>query len=118
MSRRTDRIGEQIRAELARLLREEISDPRVGLLSVTRVDVAPDLSNARIHWSSFEGPDQPDPADTAAGLASAASFLRRRLARTLTTKRVPELRFEHDPSLSAGTETLALISELVHESKE
>ncbi len=118
MSRRTERIGEQIRAELSRLLREEITDPRVGLVSVTRIDVAPDLSNARVYWSTLDGPAQPEPAETAKGLASAAGFLRRQLSRTLPTRRVPELRFEHDPSLAAGTETLALISELSHESEE
>jgi ribosome-binding factor A len=118
MSRRTERVGEQIRAEVARLLREEVTDPRIGLLSVTRVDVAPDLSNARVFWSAFEGPRQPTLEQTAAGLVSAAPFLRRQLSRIMSTKRVPELRFEHDPSLAAGAEMLALISELSHESKE
>ena len=44
MSRRSERVGEEIRGELARLLREEVADPRIGLVTLTRVDVAPDLS--------------------------------------------------------------------------
>ena len=51
MSRRTERVGEEIRAELARLLREEVADPRIGLVTLTRVDLAPDFGNARVFWS-------------------------------------------------------------------
>lgn len=114
MTRRTERIGEQIRAELARLLREEVTDPRVGLVTLTRVDVSPDLRNARVYWSALHADAERDPredaaGETALGLASAAGFLRRRLARLLHLKRVPELRFVHDPSLALGSETLNLI---------
>lgn len=119
MSRRTERVGEEIRSEIARLLREEVSDPRVGLVTLTRVDVAPDLRNARIYWSRVQqhGGDN-DPAEdlrAEEGLASAASFLRRRLAQLLPTKRVPELRFRHDPSLALGADTLALLREIAQD---
>jgi len=118
VSRRTERIGEQIRAELARLLREEVTDPRIGLVTLTRVDVSPDLRNARVWWSrvasSDEDAEQGD-LQVEAGLESAARFLRRRLAQLLPTKRVPELRFRHDPSLALGAQTLALIQELADE---
>jgi ribosome-binding factor A len=116
-SRRSERVGEQLRAELARLLREEVTDPRIGLVTFTRVDVAPDLSNARIYWSVLA--ERPRTADvetldaaTQAGLESAAGFLRSRLAGELALRRVPELRFVHDPSLVAGAQTLALLREL------
>ncbi len=112
MSRRTERVGEQLREEIARLLREEISDPRIGLLSVTRVDVAPDLSHALVFWSALEGGAQAPLERVEAGLESAAGFLRRQLAARLQLKRTPELRFRHDPSLTLGTRTLALLREL------
>jgi len=112
VSRRTERIGEQIRAELARVLREEVADPRVGLVTLLRVDVAPDLSNARVFWSALDGREGQALEDLAAGLDSASSFVRKRLATVLSTKRVPALRFEHDPSLAAGSQTLALLAEL------
>ena len=124
MTRRTERIGEQIRSELARLLREEITDPRVGLVTLTRIDVSPDLRNARVYWSELSdaiadassadasSADEASAEDTAAGLASAAGFLRRRLAQELPTKRVPELRFVHDRSLELGTETLKILREI------
>ena len=119
MTRRTERIGEQIRGELARLLREEVTDPRVGLVTLTRIDVAPDLSHAKVYWSCLDalpaGVGERAEArerEAARGLASAAGFLRTRLARALTTRRVPELRFVHDASLAAGAETLRLLKEI------
>lgn len=118
MSRRTERVGEQVRDVLARLLREDVTDPRIGFVTLTRVDVAPDFSNARVYWSSVRSRShaaaeeaQPDP-ETARGLASAAGFLRRGLARELSLRRTPELVFVHDPSLAEGAHTLALLQEL------
>lgn len=118
MTRRTERVGEQIRDELARLLREDVTDPRIGIVTLTRVDVAPDFSNARVYWSALRrspsAPDEgvaPDEA-TAAGLASAAGFLRRGLARALTLRRTPELHFVHDPSLAEGAHILSLLREV------
>ncbi len=114
MSRRTERIGEEIREELARLLRTEVTDPRIGLVTLTRIDVAPDLRNAKVWWSRVGKDASDEEADRLAGegLDSAAGFLRRRLARELPHKRVPELRFRHDPSLALGSETLKLLKDL------
>lgn len=112
MSRRTERVAEQIRAELARLLRAEISDPRIGLVTLTRVDVAPDLRNAFVFWSRLDHPGESGLAETAAGLESAASFARRRLAQLLPLKRVPALEFRYDPSLQLGDRTLATLRNL------
>jgi len=117
VSRRTERIGEQIRAELARLLREEVTDPRIGLVTLVRVDVAPDLSNARIFWSALDDREGEPLAEAGRGLRSAAGFLRKRLSSALATKRVPELRFEHDPSLAAGAQMLSLMAQLEREKK-
>jgi ribosome-binding factor A len=118
VTRRTERIGEQIRGELARLLRQEVTDPRIGLVTLTRIDVAPDLSHAKVYWSSLDsvphgraGVAHAD-SETAKGLASAAGFLRSQLARVLATKRVPELRFAHDDALETGAETLRLLKEI------
>jgi ribosome-binding factor A len=114
VSRRTERVGEQIRAELARLLREEATDPRLRLVTLTRVDVSPDLRNARVYWSRMQASEAAEDAiiDTEEGLDSAAGFLRRRLAAALPLKRMPELRFRHDPSLALGDETLSLLREI------
>ena len=115
MSRRTERIAAQIMEEVARLLREDVSDPRVGLVTLTRVDVAPDLSNAVVHYSAMgaEGADTLSSIDD--GLSSAAPFLRRRAAQVLPLRRMPELRFRYDPSLSLGSKTLDLLREIAED---
>ena len=118
MSIRSERIGEQIRDELSRLLRDEVSDPRVGMLSLTRVEAAPDLSSASVHWSPLRteaGSSDDDLERVRAGLVSASGFLRRRLAQELSLRRTPELIFRHDPSIERGAEMLSLLRELSDE---
>jgi ribosome-binding factor A len=117
MSRRTERIAEQLRSEIARLLRAEAQDPRLRLVTLTRVDVAPDLSNALVFWSVFDVGDGASLETVQEGLESAAPFLRGRLARLLSLKRIPQLRFRYDPSLEQGSETLALLREIADEQK-
>jgi ribosome-binding factor A len=111
VSRRTERIAGELLAELARLLREEVTDPRVGVVTLTRVDVAPDLTHALVLWSALDVKgDRID--EHQAGLDSAAPFLRRRIASALPLKRSPELRFRYDPSLALGSRTLSLLHEI------
>ena len=115
MTRRTERIGEQLRGELARLLRDEVSDPRVGIVTLTRVDVSPDLAQALVFWSPLDrGDDRGEEAleTIADGLHSAASFLRRRVAQCLALRRSPALDFRHDPSIELAAETLDLLREV------
>jgi ribosome-binding factor A len=115
MSRRTQKISQLLKGEVARALREEATDPRLELVTLTRIDVAPDLSNAVVYWSVM-GDTSEDRLDAAAaGLDSAAGFLRGRIARTLPLKRTPELRFRHDPSLALGSDTLSLLRDIEEE---
>ena len=114
MSRRTERIAGQLMQELARLLREEVTDPRIELVTLTRIDVSPDLRNALVFYSTFSADGDEHVETLQQGLDSAASFLRRRAARVLPMKRMPELRFRYDPSLSLGTWTLGLLREISH----
>jgi ribosome-binding factor A len=113
MTRRTERIAEQILEELARALRESATDPRLKLVNLLRVDVSPELSNAIVYWSTLDLKGETDLDATAKGLASASGFLRRELAHRLSgMRRIPELRFRHDPSLELGSKTLSLLSSL------
>ena len=122
MSRRTERIAEQLRSEIARVLQQEATDPRIRLVTLTRVDVAPDLSNALVFWSVFDvrkdAATEEKLEAVAQGLDSAASFVRGRLARILPLRRIPALRFRYDPSLMLGSQTLSLISRLDEERDE
>ena len=100
------------RSEIAQVLRERVTDPRVGMLTITHVDVAPDMRSALVLWSALD-PRGPDDVETASrGLESAAPFVRRELAQRLPLKRMPELRFRHDPSLEKGSEMLSLLREI------
>jgi len=112
VTRRTERIAEQVRAELARLLREETTDPRIKLVTLLAVDVSPDLRNARVWWSTLQTDDPEAAEPVQEGLESAAAFLRRGLARSLPLKRVPALEFRYDPSIVRGAEMMALIREV------
>lgn len=103
----------ELLAEVARLLRQDVTDPRVGLVTLTRVDVAPDLTSALIFWSALDLDEDPERIERCqAGLESAAHFLRHRAAARLPFKRMPELRFRYDPSLALGTRTLSVLREV------
>lgn len=118
MSRRTERIAEQLREEIARILRQDVSDPRVGMVTLTRIDCAPDLSNALVYWSSFEAKSDEALLEVQAGLESAASFVRGRMAKVLSLRRVPRLEFRFDPTLEQGDKMLSLLGEIADGEKE
>ena len=117
MSRRTEKIGEQLRAEIARIFIEEATDPRIPFITLTRVDVAPDLSNAVVFWSAMDVRDADSAEQTQQVLERAASFVRRQLAQALPLRRVPALQFRFDPSLVLGTDTLSLLRSLADDEK-
>lgn len=112
MSRRTERIAELLRAEIAAALRQDVTDPRIGLVTVTRVDVAPDMSHAIVGWSAFEVDAEERIGEIKAGLASAAGHLRSAISKRLELRRMPELRFQHDPSIAQGNKTLEVLAQL------
>ena len=112
MSIRRERIAEQIRGEIARVLREESSDPRIGLLTITRVKVSADLSRALVFWSPLQVDASHAPEDLADGLESASGFVRRQLARNLDLRRTPAIDWKYDPSIEEGSHTLSLIRSL------
>ena len=100
-SRRNERLNEQLRREIAELLRLRVRDPRVQGVSVTGVEVTPDLWVARV-YVTLPG-DEPGRADAMAGLEAATPFMRGRLGKELHIRRVPELRFVEDRTLTAAS---------------
>lgn len=107
---RTARLGEQIRRELAELIRDEVRDPRVGMVSLTEVRVARDLSNAKIYFTRL-GEDS-ERATSVSALNRAAGFLRHELGARLNIRKVPELHFVYDESIERGAHMEALIGSL------
>ena len=115
---RIRRVAEQIRAELSQVLRDEVRDPRVGLVTITRVKLAPDLGAATVFVSPLgEDPDEARASEIQGVLASVAGFARRSLSRRMKLRHTPELRFLLDDSIAEGSQTLALIRTLDVESE-
>jgi ribosome-binding factor A len=111
MSRRTERVNDLIREELSDLLLREVRDPRLtGLISITHVEVSPDLSNARVAVSVMAEPEEQTAAIKA--LNAAAGFLHRELMKRLEMRRVPFLNFRLDTSIERGAEVLTLLSDV------
>jgi ribosome-binding factor A len=113
MSRRTHRISDQLRAELGDLLLRELRDPRVGMASITDVDVTPDLGHARIRVSVLG--DEETRTQTLEALGRASGFLRSRLAKRLNLRATPVLVFELDRGAEHSRRISDLLEELDHD---
>ena len=108
---RTRRVGEQIQRELAALIRDEIKDPRLGMVSVSAVQVSRDLSHAKVHVSVLGNEKQSGESVTV--LNHASGFLRHKLGKLMHIRVIPELRFYLDRSLEEGARLGALINEAI-----
>lgn len=108
--RRKERVGEAMREVIAELIAREIKDPRVGMVTLTVVDVSPDLRHARVYFSCVG--DDAERRRCLAGLQSAAGFVKGQLARRLRLRYAPELTFLLDPSLEAADRMATLLKEV------
>ena len=109
MSERMRRVNESVRQVLAEAI-GELKDPRIGLVTLTGVETAPDLRQARIFVSVLGSERKRE--RTLEGLTAAHGVLQARLARELRMKRTPQLTFEYDPSVERGVRMSQLIDEL------
>jgi ribosome-binding factor A len=105
--RRHDRLADQIRTEVAGIVEGELKDPRIGFVTVTRVDLSRDLSHARVRVSVLG--DDTVREESLSGLVSAAGYVRREIAHRLRLRRTPEIEFV----LDRGAEQSARIEELL-----
>lgn len=110
-SARSARIAEEIQRSLAELIRLEVRDPRVGLVTLTGVELSRDQSHAKVFFTTLGTGDAAGEAGR--GLQHAAGFLRSQLAHRLTTRKVPELHFTFDESVERGMRLSQLIDEAV-----
>jgi len=108
---RSRRIAEQVQRELSDIVRLELKDPRVGMITITDVEVTDDQSHARVFFTALG--DEARIADAAAGLKHAAGFLRSELARRMKLRSVPQLQFKHDESVERGMRLSQLIDDAV-----
>jgi ribosome-binding factor A len=109
---RSARIADQIQRELAELIRLELRDPRVKLVTLTGVELSRDQSHAKVFFTVLGADAQKD--ESLEALSHAAGFLRSALAHRLTTRTVPGLAFAYDESIERGVRLTRLIDEAVN----
>lgn len=105
---RSERVAEQVRRDLADLIRTELKDPRVGMISLTEVELTPDYAHAKIFFTTLNA-DHLD--EIMVGLKRASGFLRRELGRRIHIHTLPELHFVYDASLERGMNLSQLIDQ-------
>jgi ribosome-binding factor A len=110
---RPERVADQIRAEVTTMISRELHDPGVGFVTVTRVEVTPDLQHARVFYTSLG-----DPAarrNTARALDRASGFMRRQIGQRLRLRRAPDIHFEFDESIGHQDRVEQLLKEIADE---
>ncbi len=108
---RAARVADQIQRDLSGLIRQEVKDPRIGLVTITAVEVSRDLSHAKVYVSSLAGGESG--GESVRALQHAAGFLRSQLAQTLKIRSIPQLHFVYDVSVERGARLSQLIDQAV-----
>lgn len=106
---RTDRVAEQIKRDLAELIRLEVKDPRVRMVTLTAVEVTSDYAHAKIYYTVLEGESKA----VQQGLERASGFLRSQIAHAMKLRVTPQLHFIYDASVERGTHLSQLIDQAV-----
>ena len=113
--KRTVQVGGLLQREISELLVRKIKDPRLDMVTITGVEVSPDLKLARVYFSRFGNPEELRQGQE--GLQSAAGFIKRELGQRLKLRHVPDLEFVHDTSFEYGDRIETLLK-TVFPSKE
>jgi len=113
---RPERLAELIKEEVSRIIHERVSDPRIGFVSITNVELTPDLKSAKI-FASVLG-DKNEREKTFEGLKSATSFIRGQLGNAVEFRYVPEIMFVYDKSIERGSRVLSIMHKLDREAEE
>ena len=112
---RARRVADQMQRELSELIRLEIKDPRVGMLTITEVEVTRDMDHAKVFFTTLGG--KPDHDACLEGLQRASGFLRTQLSQRMQLRQVPKLSFVYDHSVERGVQLSQLIESAVAEDR-
>lgn len=118
MSQRTQRLADQVQRDLSVLIREEIKDPRIRMVTISAVKVSPDMGYADVYVTVLGATLEEKPDDSLKVLNAAAGFLRGGLGRGLKTRIIPHIRFHFDEATARGNRMAALITTAVKEDLE
>jgi len=116
-SDRLSKVAQAIKEEVAQIVQREIKDPRIGFVTVTRVNISADLQHATVYFSIL-GDDQKKVKETEAGLKSAAGYVRKLLGQRLHIRVTPQVIFRADPSIAESIRMSKLIDDLHKENGE
>ena len=111
---RTDRVAQEIQREIAVILQREIKDPRLGMLTVSSVEITRDLAYAKVFVTFFDDSDEVV-KESVALLNDAAGYIRSILAKTLRARIMPNLRFVYDKSLAEGVRMTSIVNQVIRE---
>jgi len=109
MGRRAERLAEEIREQVARMIASDLKDPRLGFITVTRVELAQDLGHVRVHVGVLGG--EAERKKSLAALQQASGFVRRELGKRLRIRHTPEVDFRYDKGLDATDRVARLLEE-------
>ena len=115
---RTQRVADYLQRELAALIQHQVRDPRVGMVSVTGVDVSRDLGHAKIYYTVLGVDSSDDAKESTEALNKAAGFLRSQLSKDSSMRSVPQLRFYFDSSVGRGRDLEDLIQRATRADRE
>ena len=106
---RTERVADYLQRELAALVQHELRDPRIGMVSITGVNVSRDLGHAKVYYTALDSDSSEEASETTEALNRASGFLRSALSRDSSMRSVPQLRFYFDSSVGRGRHMEELI---------
>ena len=115
-SYRKERLGERIKQLIGELILSQTKDPRIGLVTITSVQVAPDFTAAKVYFTVMG--DDAVRAETRKGLESAKNFLKKTVGRELKLRQVPDLRFEYDDALDRAMRIEEMIEGIRRDEKK
>ncbi|MDG2271789.1 MAG: 30S ribosome-binding factor RbfA [Halioglobus sp.] len=115
---RTQRVADYLQRELALLIQHEVRDPRIGMVSITGVDVSRDLGHAKVYYTALDSNSSDDASESTEALNRASGFLRSQLSKDSNMRTVPNLRFYFDGSVGRGRNLEDLIQRATDADRE
>jgi len=112
--KRADRVGDVVRAEISNMVLKDLKDPRIGMVTITRVKISDDLKTAKVFFSVIG--DEKDREKSKQGLERASGFIKRELGKRLRLKYLPDIKFIWDDSIEYGIRISKMLEKLKEES--
>ncbi|OCG28349.1 ribosome-binding factor A [Gilliamella sp. wkB108] len=115
---RSSRVGHELQKEIAIILQREIKDPRLGMVTVSGVDISRDLSYAKV-FVTFLNDDDPEIVEQGLTILNdATGYIRSLIGKAMRLRIIPEIKFFYDESLVKGMQMSSLVSDVIKQDNE